>query len=121
MERCAWQCLGRDLSSCNVVINIASPNGLGQKPEDVAAAKALSSSPWWLLQDAPTLFWLPAFLYPLVLSPPFSIALRGSSPNLPILQVALHFWAQLSSGRVLAIPSGPVNGGNELLPLPSAM
>lgn len=41
-------------NSCSVIINIASPNGLGRKPDDAAAAKALSSSPWWLLQVAPT-------------------------------------------------------------------
>lgn len=93
MEPCAWQCLGRDLSSRNVVINIASPNGLGQKPDDAAAAKALSSSPWWLSRLHPPLPWLLAFLYPLALSPSFSTALWGSSPILPVSQMALDFWA----------------------------
>lgn len=41
--------------SCIVIINIASPNGLGWKPDDdTAAAEALSSPVWWLLQAAPT-------------------------------------------------------------------
>lgn len=38
--------------SCIAVINIVSPNGLGWKPEGVAAAETWSSPPLWLLTSA---------------------------------------------------------------------
>lgn len=53
--------------SCIVIINIASPNGLGWKPDDAAAAEALSSPVWGLLQAAPT-SPSPAACFPLSLS-----------------------------------------------------
>lgn len=52
--------------SCIVIINIASPNGLGWKPDDAAAAEALSSPVWGLLQATPTS--PPAACFPLSLS-----------------------------------------------------
>ena len=52
--------------SCIVIINISSANALGWQPDDAAAAEALSSPVWGLLQAAPTS--PPAACFPLCLS-----------------------------------------------------
>lgn len=78
--------------SCIVTINIVSPNGLGWKPDDAAAAEAPSSPVWWLPRAAPTSSF-PAACSPLPLST------QPLSPILPVPHMALAFWAQLASWR----------------------